>query len=70
MVCPKCGSNDIAISTFKESKSAGCLTVLFYIFLAITILGLLIVIPLLLRGKREKIVTLCVCKNCGYKWKI
>jgi len=69
MTCPKCGSNDIAISTYQESRGAGCLTVIFYILLAITILGLLIVIPLMLRNK-NKTVTACICKNCGHKWRI
>lgn len=69
MVCPRCGSDDIAVSTHQETKSAGCFTMLFYILLALTILGLLIVIPLMLRSK-GKLVTICICRNCGYKWRI
>ena len=68
MTCPRCGSNDIAITSYQETKGAGCFTVFFYILLALTILGLLIVIPLMLRKKR--LVTLCVCRNCGYRWKL
>lgn len=69
MRCPKCGSENIAINTYQESRGAGCFTVLFYIILAFTILGLLIVIPLMLR-KKTRTVTACVCKTCGHKWKI
>lgn len=70
MECPKCGNTDIAINTYQEMKPRGCITVILYILLAITILGLLIVIPLMLRGKSGKTVTTCVCKNCGKRWNI
>lgn len=69
MTCPRCNSTDIAISTYQETKKAGCFTMLFYILLALTILGLLIVIPLMLRGKGN-LVTMCVCRTCGYRWKL
>ncbi len=69
MVCPKCGNDDVAISTYQESRDVGCFTVALYILLAVTILGLLIVIPLMLRN-RSKTVTMCICKNCGNKWRI
>ena len=41
-------------------------TVLLYILLFITILGWLILIPLLLRKKTET-VTYAVCQSCGYQ---
>lgn len=69
MVCPKCKSENVQIQTVSESRKTGCLTILLYILLACTILGLLIVIPLLLRRKTET-VTYAVCQDCGHKWKI
>ena len=69
MICPKCKSENVQIQTVTESRKAGCLTIILYILLACTILGLLIVIPLLLRRKTET-VTYAVCQNCGHRWKI
>lgn len=67
--CPKCKSCNIEYQTVTESRGTGCFTVLLYILLACTILGLLIVIPLALRKKTETI-TYAVCQDCGHKWKI
>lgn len=69
MVCPKCKSENVQIQTVSESRKTGCLTILLHIILACTILGLLIVIPLLLRRKTET-VTYAVCQDCGHRWKI
>lgn len=69
MTCPKCKGNNVQIQTVSESRKTGCLTVILYILLACTILGLLIVIPLLLRRKTET-VTYAVCQDCGHRWKI
>lgn len=69
MVCPKCKSENVQIQTVSEYRKTGCLTILLYIILACTILGLLILIPLLLRRKTET-VTYAVCQNCGHRWRI
>ena len=69
MTCPKCKSENITFQTVSEQKSTGCLTVILYILLACTILGLLIVVPLMLRKKTET-VTYAVCQNCGHRWKV
>ena len=69
MTCPKCKGENVQIQTVSESRKTGCLTIILYIILACTILGLLIVIPLLLRRKTET-VTYAVCQNCGHRWKI
>lgn len=63
--CPRCGGN-MTVQVVTEQKSAGCLTVLLYIILALTLIGLLIVIPLALRKKTET-VTYAVCQKCGYQ---
>lgn len=68
-MCPKCKSTNISYQTVSESKKTSCLTVLLYIVLACTVLGLLIVIPLLLRKKTET-VTYAVCQDCGCRWKV
>lgn len=69
MTCPKCKSENITFQTVSEQKKSGCLTIILYILLACTILGLLIVIPLMLRKKTET-VTYAVCQNCGHRWKV
>lgn len=66
--CPKCGSI-MTIQTVSESRKAGCFTVLLYVLLALTIFGLLIVIPLMLRKKTET-VTYAVCQSCGYRRRV
>ena len=65
MRCPKCGGT-MQVQTVTESRKTGCFTVLLYLLLAVTILGLLIVIPLMLRKKTET-VSYAVCQNCGYR---
>lgn len=67
--CPKCGNHDIQYQTVTESRKTGCFTVMLYILLACTILGLLIVIPLMLRKKNET-VTYAVCQDCGHRWRV
>ena len=69
MMCPKCKSENVQVQTVSESRKTGCLTIILYILLACTILGILILIPLMLRRKTET-VTYAVCQNCGYRWKI
>ena len=64
-LCPKCGGA-MTIQTVSESRKAGCGTILLYIILCLTILGILIVIPLALRKKTET-VTYAVCQNCGHR---
>lgn len=63
--CSKCGGN-MSVQVVTEQKNAGCFTILLYIILAITVVGLLIVIPLALRKKTET-VTYAVCQKCGRK---
>lgn len=55
--------------TVAEMKKRSCLGVLMMILLAITIIGLIIVIPLL-RGQRTETRTYAVCQNCGNRWVI
>lgn len=67
LMCPRCQCRDLEFQTIEEHKSAGCLLILWYIFLAITLIGLFVLIPILLR-KKTRTVTYCICKNCGYRW--
>lgn len=66
--CSRCG-NPMSIQTVSEEQKAGCATILIYILLAISILGIFIIIPLMLR-KRNKTVTYAVCQRCGYKHRL
>ena len=66
--CPRC-SGIMAIQTVSEARKSGCGTILLYVLLALTIFGLLIVVPLMLRKKTET-VTYAVCQSCGYKKRI
>jgi predicted Zn-ribbon and HTH transcriptional regulator len=68
MRCPKCQSENVNVQAVAEIKKRGCLTTLIYIVLACTIVGLIIVIPLI-RGQKSKTKTYAICQNCGYKWK-
>lgn len=68
-MCPKCKCDDISYQTVVESRSSGCLTVILYVILALTIFGLLIVIPLMLR-KKNRTVTYAVCQGCGNRWEV
>lgn len=68
-MCAKCKSYNIKYQTVSESVPTGCFTVILYILLSLTILGLLIVVPLMLRKKTEA-VTYAVCQDCGHKWRI
>jgi len=68
-ICPKCHGENISYQTVTEQKKTGCFMVLIYIFLAISCIGWLILIPLLV-GKKDQTVTYAVCQSCGHKWKI
>ena len=63
--CPKCGGI-MTTQIVTESRKTGCGTILLYVLLALTIFGLLIVIPLALR-KKTITVTYSVCQSCGFK---
>lgn len=68
MICPKCGSDHVSVQAVSETKKRGCISILIYIFLACTVIGLIILIPLL-RGQKSKTKTYAICQNCGHKWK-
>lgn len=68
-MCPKCHNSNIQYQTVTESRTTGCLTIILYVLLALTIFGLLIVIPLMLR-KKTQTVTYAVCQSCGHRWKV
>lgn len=67
MLCPKCGSDRVSVQAVAENKKRGCFMVCLWIFLACTVIGLLILIPLLSR-KGSKVRTWAVCQRCGYRW--
>lgn len=67
--CPKCGSQAVQFQTVTESKKTGCFTILVYIILAVTIVGWVILIPLMLRKKTET-VTYAVCQSCGLRRRV
>lgn len=64
--CPKCNSTNITTQVITENKPTGCLTIIIYIFLALTIIGIpIMIIILLAKGKKTTSKTICVCQNCG-----
>ena len=69
MMCPKCKCENVSVQTVAEAKKTGIMTILLYILLACTCLGLFVVIPLMLR-KKTKTVTYAVCQDCGHRWKV
>ena len=69
LMCPKCQCQEIEFQTVEEHKKVGLLLVLWYLFLAISLIGWLVLIPIILRKKTET-VTYCICKQCGNRWKL
>jgi predicted RNA-binding Zn-ribbon protein involved in translation (DUF1610 family) len=67
--CPRCGSHRLQYQTLSEENAAGCFTIFMYILLAITILGLLILIPLAMR-KSSDTVTYEICQDCGHRRRV
>jgi len=53
--------------TVAEMKKRSCIGVLLMIILACTIIGLIIVIPML-RGQKSVTKTYAVCQTCGNRW--
>ncbi len=67
LYCPNCKSDKISVQMVSEQQRRGFLKVLLYIILACTIIGLILLIPLL-RGQKSKTKKYCVCQNCGHTW--
>lgn len=68
-ICKRCGSSNIAYQTITEKESAGCGMIFLYIILALTILGILVLIPILL-SNNTKTVTYATCQSCGLRWRV
>lgn len=81
MVCPKCGSRNVAVQAVTETRLKNRHHSIFWwlligwwwvpfkwIFLTIPALLAKIFIP-----KRQKLkqihISMCVCQNCGHNWK-
>ena len=67
LTCPNCHSDKESVQMVSEQQRRGCFTVLLYILLACTIIGLILLIPLL-RGQKSKTKKYYVCQNCGHNW--
>lgn len=77
MVCPKCGSKNVQVTTEQKSaktsgKGSGCLWKIGRTCLIICTCGLWFLI-----GKHKgtgktkfKNQTVAICQNCGYTWKV
>lgn len=66
IVCPNCHSNDIKVQIVSQREKRGCISVLFYVLLALTIIGIPIVIVILLaRGNKTSNYKYWVCQKCG-----
>ena len=77
MVCPKCGSENVQVSSEQvgaktKSRGMGCLWTIGRWTLIICTLGLWLLI-----GRRKgtgktkfKHQTVAICQNCGYKWNV
>lgn len=62
--CPRCGGF-MQIQPVEEEINNGCGLVILYFLLAITILGILVLIPILLREKKQTRLY-AICQMCGY----
>ena len=67
--CDRCRGTNISYQVVSEEIPTGIGATILYVILSVTILGLLIVIPLMLR-KRTRTVTYAVCQDCGHRWVI
>lgn len=65
MTCARCGSPYVSVQAVSEAQPTGCMTILFYLFLFVTVLGWVVLIPILLRGKKTRTVSYSVCQSCG-----
>jgi len=64
--CTYCGSDNVQVQIVSQNKNAGCLTVFLYILLALTIVGIpIMIIILLVKGKKTVNKKFYVCQNCG-----
>lgn len=64
--CPHCGSDNIQVQIVSQAQNSGCLTVIFYVILALTIVGIpIMILILLLKGKKSVNYKYYVCQNCG-----
>ena len=69
MTCPRCGSHNVQVQLTEKQKKRGCLMSILWIFLALSIVGLIILIPLLTK-KGSKTLTWAVCQKCGLRWRV
>lgn len=70
MVCPKCGSDHVNVSTVTEKERVGVIKILIDLILCFCIVGIIMLIMDVLKLLRTKTVTYAVCQNCGHRWKI
>ena len=68
-ICPRCHGDNINMQAVAEGKGAGCFMVLVYIILFISVLGWLVLIPML-AGKKTQTKVYAVCQDCGHSWLI
>lgn len=66
IICPKCHSNDIKVQIVAQKEKRGCGSILCYLLLAVTIVGIPIVLLILLaRGNKTNNYKYWVCQRCG-----
>lgn len=69
LICKNCGSDKVDIQMVAEKKGTGCLMIIIYIILFITLIGWLILIPIILSSK-SKTKKYAICQNCGNSWRV
>lgn len=68
--CPYCKSHNINTQIITENKNCGCLMIFLYLILALTVVGLPIMIFIILaKGKKTASKTIYICQNCGKTFK-
>lgn len=64
--CPKCGSENVHVQIVTKNQNTGCLGSLIYIILALTIVGIpIMILILLLKGKKTTSNKVYICQDCG-----
>ncbi len=69
LCCPRCGSPNVSVQMVTKNKETGCLTIILYLILTFTLVGIpIMILILLLKGKKTEVSKCQVCQNCGYNW--
>ncbi|OUO89743.1 hypothetical protein B5F40_09435 [Gordonibacter sp. An230] len=69
--CPRCGSAVVNVQVVSEVERRGCLSSCLMVLLALTIIGIpLMILWIVLRGEKTRTRNCAVCQSCGCSWDV